>query len=59
MLMRNLMAERYPIYAEADITVESRDVPHEVIVKEVIEAVAVRLGCHTTRTKAPRSDTVT
>ena len=32
------MAERYPIYAEADVTVESRDVPHEVIVGAVIDA---------------------
>ena len=27
--MRELMAARYPIYATADITVESRDVPHD------------------------------
>jgi shikimate kinase len=58
-VMRNLMAERYPIYAEADITVESRDVPHEVIVKEVIEALAAQLGCQIPRAKAPRSDRVT
>ena len=32
--MRDLMTKRYPIYAEADITVESRDVPHEVIVTD-------------------------
>lgn len=36
--MRSLMTARYPIYAEADITVESRDVAHEVIVTDVIEA---------------------
>jgi shikimate kinase len=36
--MRQLMATRYPIYAEADIVVESRDVAHEVIVTDVIEA---------------------
>lgn len=36
--MRALMQARYPIYAEADITVESRDVPHEVIVSDVIDA---------------------
>ena len=34
------MEARYPIYATADITVESRDVPHEVIVGEIIEALA-------------------
>lgn len=37
-VMRDLMASRYPIYAEADIVVQSRDVPHEVIVNEIIEA---------------------
>jgi len=36
--MRMLMAERYPVYAEADVTVESRDVPHDVIVDEVLAA---------------------
>lgn len=39
-VLRNLMATRYPVYAEADITVESRDVPHEVIVAEIVERLA-------------------
>lgn len=43
-VMRDLMAARYPIYAEADLAVESREVPHEVIVGEVIEALRRRLG---------------
>ena len=38
--MRQLMEARYPIYATADITVESRDLPHETIVGEIIEALA-------------------
>jgi shikimate kinase len=42
--MKKLMDERYPIYAEADITVESRDVPHETIVSAVIDALAIKLG---------------
>lgn len=37
-IMRNLMDVRYPVYAEADLIVESRDVPHEVIVNDVIRA---------------------
>jgi shikimate kinase len=37
-VMRKLMEKRYPIYAEADITVESRDVAHEVIVADVADA---------------------
>jgi shikimate kinase len=38
--MRRLMEVRYPVYAGADIIVESRDVPHEVIVGDVIRALA-------------------
>jgi shikimate kinase len=43
-MMKRLMEERYPIYAEADVTVESRDVPHDVIVGAVIDALADKLG---------------
>jgi shikimate kinase len=40
-VVRDLMAARYPLYeAVADLVVESRDVPHEVIVGEMIEALA-------------------
>jgi shikimate kinase len=34
--LRRLIDERYPVYAEADVTVESRDVAHETIVDEII-----------------------
>jgi shikimate kinase len=34
--LRRLIEERYPIYANADLTVESRDVPHDTIVEEII-----------------------
>jgi shikimate kinase len=44
-VMRRLIEARYPVYAEADITVESRDVPHEVIVDAVIDALGKTLGC--------------
>jgi shikimate kinase len=44
-VMRALMRERYPVYADADITVVSRDVPHEMIVNEVVEALSCKLGC--------------
>ncbi len=37
-VMRQLMAARYPIYAEADLTIESRDVVHEVVVGDIIAA---------------------
>jgi len=39
-VMKELMQARYPVFATADITVESRDVPHEVIVDEIIAAIA-------------------
>jgi shikimate kinase len=42
--LKALIAERYPIYAEADITVVSRDVPHETIVNEILSALAAWLG---------------
>lgn len=37
-VVKELMEARSPLYATADIAVESRDVPHDVIVEEVIEA---------------------
>ena len=35
-----LMEKRYPIYAEADVTIESRDVRKEIIATEVLTALA-------------------
>jgi shikimate kinase len=35
-VMKELMEARYPVFATADIIVESRDVPHDVIVGEII-----------------------
>ena len=46
-VMKKLMAERSPIYGQADITVESREVPHEVIVGAVVDALGAELGCKT------------
>ncbi|QBR70721.1 3-dehydroquinate synthase [Beijerinckiaceae bacterium] len=34
--LRTLLEERYPVYARADITVISRDGPHEIAVEETI-----------------------
>lgn len=39
-VMRDLIDTRYPIYAEADITIESRDVPHDVIVTDILTALS-------------------
>jgi shikimate kinase len=40
--LRRLVDERYPIYALADITVISRDVPHEAVVEDVLAALDAR-----------------
>ena len=37
-ILQRLMAERHPIYAQADIVVESRDGPHEQTVETVLGA---------------------
>jgi len=43
-VLERLIAERYPIYAEADITVDSLDGPPEITVERVIAALAAYLG---------------
>lgn len=35
-VLQRLMNERYPVYAEAEITVETRDGPHEDVVEAII-----------------------
>jgi shikimate kinase len=42
--LNRLIAERYPVYAEADVTLHSRDVPHEIVVDEIIAGIAAKLG---------------
>jgi shikimate kinase len=39
-----LLAEREPVYAEADLMVLSRDVPHEQVVLDIVEALEAHLG---------------
>ena len=39
-VMRELMDARYPVYAKADIVVESRDVPHDSIIVDILEGLA-------------------
>lgn len=39
-VMQKLMDERYPVYAEADIVVQSRNAPHDVIVGEILKALS-------------------
>lgn len=41
--MKALMDKRYPVYATADLTVQSRDVPHEVVVEDIVETLKSKL----------------
>jgi shikimate kinase len=42
--LKRLLAERDPYYALADVTIHSRETPHEKIVEEIVAALGVRLG---------------
>jgi shikimate kinase len=42
--LKQLIDERYPVYAEADLTVHSRETPHETIVEEIVRALVNRFG---------------
>ena len=41
--LRALLVEREPIYAQADLTVQSREVPHDAIVDDIMTALAAWL----------------
>lgn len=41
--LQKLIDDRYPIYAEADVTVISRDVPQDVVASDLIDAVLDQL----------------
>lgn len=41
-VMERLMGERYPVYAEADLMVESGPGPHATVVQGVLQALAAR-----------------
>ena len=47
--MQELLPAREPVYALADITVQSRDEPHDTIVDEIIAEIPKHLGAE----KAP------
>jgi shikimate kinase len=38
--LRQLLIEREPVYAQSDLTVQSREVPHDAIVMEILKALA-------------------
>jgi len=41
--LRRLLAEREPVYAQADLTVQSREVAHDAVVTEILSALATFL----------------
>jgi shikimate kinase len=42
--MRRLMEVRYPVYATADITVDSHEAPHDRVVADIVKALGEWLG---------------
>ena len=51
--LRKLIEERDPVYALADLTVQSREVMHEKIVDEIVGALAGRMGAACATPGAP------
>ena len=43
-ILRQLMAERYPIYAQSDLTVKSGQGPHEEVVEQIVTALRRHLA---------------
>jgi shikimate kinase/3-dehydroquinate synthase len=51
--MRKLIEARYPVYAEADMTVESRDEPHDLAVTEIVNRLAAGAAAPATPVQPP------
>ncbi len=51
-ILAALITERYPVYAEADITVDSEDVPHDRMVDKIITALNQHLRGRTPVTQS-------
>tara|TARA_B100000029_G_scaffold176932_1_gene174258 strand:+ start:41 stop:517 length:477 start_codon:yes stop_codon:yes gene_type:complete len=49
-VLSNLMAERYPIYEQADVTVQSQDCPHEETVNQVVASLKRLTTLETSKT---------
>ena len=43
-IIEKLIAERYPVYAEADVHIQSRDIAHDVVIDDILAALAEYLG---------------
>jgi len=55
-IMKKLMDERYPIYAEADIRVESVDGPHQLTIDAILEKLAQFQSAAVTQPQNPTSN---
>ena len=42
--LKKLMEERYPVYGLADLTLQSREIPHDKIVDEIMEVLAAHMA---------------
>ncbi len=51
--LTNLLADREPYYSQANLTVISREVPHEVIVEEIVQLLCGKLGIACCRKDPP------
>ncbi|TCS63506.1 shikimate kinase [Varunaivibrio sulfuroxidans] len=54
-VLKTLIDQRYPVYAEADIEIESRNEPHEVAVKAIIDALRRHMNDHPQQLEAHSS----
>jgi shikimate kinase len=52
-VLEQLIAQRYPIYAQADITIDSVDGPPDATLERVMAALAAQLGAASERQAAP------
>jgi shikimate kinase len=56
--LKELLELRNPVYAEADLTVRSRESPHDAIVAEIVAALAALINAASSpRQESPRQDT--
>lgn len=54
-VLKTLIDQRYPVYAEADIEIESRNEPHEVAVNAIIDALQRHTNDHPQQLEAHSS----
>jgi len=53
--MKKLMDQRYPVYAQADLVVETRDAPHDTVVGEIVAMLDAYLSHQSTSPKGEQT----